>query len=91
MTQIIDVMMVVMIMMLMIKIIVRITLTSQAGGLGIFWRASLKREQSAAPLDVKTTFGSKVVQNCLKSTETCDNAQWVSEKKNLSTVWLFIH
>ena len=67
MTQIIDVMMVVMIMMLMIKIIVRITLTSQAGELGIFWRASLKREQSAAPLDAKTTFESKLSKNCLKN------------------------
>ena len=30
------------------------TLTSQAGAHGIIWRAPLKREQSAAPLDVKT-------------------------------------
>ena len=44
------------IMMIMIKMIMMMqqTLTSQAGVHGIIWRARLKREQSAAPLDVKT-------------------------------------
>ena len=66
MIDMIMVVMMVMIIMLNIKIIVRRTLTSQAGGLGIFCRASLKREQSAAPLDTKTTFGSKSSKIALK-------------------------
>ena len=44
-----------MIMMIRINCADDATLTTQAGRLGIIWRARLKREQSAAPLDVKTT------------------------------------
>ena len=49
--------MIIMMMMMTIMMLMPIrTLTRQAGSLGIIWRALLKREQSSAPLDVKTTW-----------------------------------
>ena len=73
-------MMIIMMMMMTIMMLMPIrTLTRQAGSLGIIWRALLKREQSSAPLDVKTTWTSewKIFEKILK--------------ENLSTLWLFLH
>ena len=56
------------IMTMMTKMMPIRTLTRQAGSLGIIWRALLKREQSSAPLDVKTTWTSewKIFEKILK-------------------------
>ena len=68
----INMIMVVMIMMLiMIKLIMmmRQTLTSQAGVHGIILRAWLKREQSAAPLDVKTAWANQYLNGKILKSE----------------------
>ena len=69
-------MMIMMMMMTKMMVMPIRTLTRQAGSLGIIWRALLKREQSSAPLDVKTTLTSewKIFENILKD--------------NLSALWL---